>query len=686
MIRAALIFFGVFLCLVAQAAETKILQAQTLVVVLHDKQMASAMERQVRVRETSTGKIAQLTLQKINSSDSWSGFFVIQFFVGDNSSKTLEFLDSRFKPYLVYSGTSGAEINLFTEPKEMAQFIQKTQPEAGKIDFANIGNLPKTASVLPPEVKILPSAAAAAVAPSALHVTAGMDKGAIESQVRQQAKAQEQHQMSLEEQQARARAELLARQESLSAAEKKRKKDQATALVAEANALYAKQNYGAAEAKYKEAIGLDPEEEVYYYRYGVSLYKNEKYNESLAALSMAEVSGASALEKDYYTALNHLKLKDYDKAHKEFIEIRDENDPTLSPTAAFFAGNIEFQQLKFPAARKSMEYTIDNSNDPKLANSAETLLEQIDKSEAYYDRKKEKYRVTLFGGLIYDSNILNVAENNVATDVKSFRLNYGASFLAILHRTQKSDLGAQISVSDYYSSNTSFIGDAFLQTADPLETTFSVPFHYEIQMKDKALGWELAPYYKNTFMAPSGGTRELVISSFGLNTTLAWALSSDWFLSNRLDYSADNSYLSSAADDDQSSQRFGLTISPTKLLDLKGEESITTDVILYKNQAQGKNNTYNKYGLGVSYAFPFWMASQGNLRAEYANQPYTEATSAHTDQLLTVVASATKDIRKDLNFLASVMFQNSASDLDAYNYNKIVVTGLFTYTSSFLQK
>lgn len=659
---AALGIAGVFIANSAYALDAKISQTQSLELELQDNSIQGD-SRPLRVRDSESGKVAQVMLHRRGGpSGPWSGFFIIQFFIGDNRPRILEFSDPGQAPFYAYAipGQTVQRIVLFKSADELAKFVavQEQKQKAKPV-------------VAAPAAKVL--------SPQAVR--------RLERQAREEKRQQEKTQLVLEEEQAKQRALMLEQQAALSLAEKNRKKNTAANMVKEADKLYAKQDYAGAERKYAMAVDMDPEEDSYYYRYGVTLYKVENYNKSLATLSMADVPADLSLEKDYYIALNHLKLRDYDKARKEFVEIRGENDATLSPMASFFAGNIEMQQQKFPEARSSMEYVLDNSKDPQLDRSAEDLLNQIDKMQAFYESKKEKFRFTGFVGAVYDGNVLNVAENNVTTDVKAFRLNYGASALAIWNRTPTSDFGTQIGVSDYYSTNTSFQGDAVLQTADPLQLDLSLPFHKEFEFSKRSLNWELVPTYRSIYMSPTGGTRSEVIRSLGVNTTLAAPVQSDMLMAARLEVSKEETLLdSSVGDDDQSALRYGVTLLPTWILDLKGEKSLTLDAGYLINQAEGRNYRYKRSSLGLTYAFAAWWKSNASLRAEYSSQNYDEAVTTRIDSNPIVTAAFNKDLKRNVNWLMSVQYNVGDSDEDSYDYNKFVVTSLFTFTHSILGK
>ncbi|HEY8270857.1 MAG TPA: tetratricopeptide repeat protein [Pseudobdellovibrionaceae bacterium] len=672
--RTAFILMALCLGAISYAKETKISQSQAILVELRDP-AGEQEERLIRVKEVESNKVTQLTLQKEASSPQvWNGSFIIQFFVGDNSAKTLDFYDPTNSPYYAYisdgGGKSVQKIILFKTPEELSLFEVTMAEEKQKAAEKQEKQIAKQIQV---------------VAPKGAKAPISAEK--LNQLVRQQGRLQETTQMNIEEAQAKKRMALLEQQQKMSEEAKQKKKKEAAESAKKADAFYASQKYSQAEKLYATASELDPEAEAYFYRYGVSLYKVGNYNKSLAVLSMADVSGDNSVEKDYYVALNHMKLKDYDKARKEFVEIREENSPELSPMASFYAGNIEYQQQKFPEARKSMEYVIDNSKEPSLDKSAEDMLEQIDRMESFYESKKEKYRFKIYSGLIYDTNILNVAENNVSTDVKAWRLSYGASVLGMIHRTMTSDFGAELAVADYYSMNSTLNNDGTVQAADALEMDLNLPYHQEIKLNKNQMSLEVIPSYKNIYMATAGGSRALAIKTTALSTTLSAPIKSDLFLATKLDLSSDQSLVAtSVGDDDLSGPKYGLTFTPSKLLDLKGEKILSGELSYLKTQSNGINNRSAKTGLAISYGFPGVSKGTSSLRLDYTSQAYAEATTPRTDTNMILTGSYTKDFNKRWNMLLSLQYTSALSGVESYNYNKFLVTSLFTYTTSILQK
>lgn len=649
---AALSLFSIiFLTRILVAAPAQ--RVKALELELYDSSSVEQI-RSLRVVDKNTGKVAQVMVQKTErEGQPWAGVFIFQFVSGKALATTLEFSEKNGKPFFIYniSGKNVQRVVLFKSKEEMLKFRQQYQNRSAQNSKGKV--------------------------PSKLALRT------LQKTERENKRQQEQKQNELEQEQAIGRAKLLEQQATMTLVEKSQKKALARSLVDEADALYKNQDYSRAVEKYAQAVNEDPEEESYFYRYGVTLYKVEDYNKSLAILSIAEVDSSMAMEKDYYIALNHLKLQNYDKAKKEFLEIRSLNDSNLSPMSSYFAGNIELQQLKFSEARTSMEYILDNSQDPALDRSAEDLLERIDRLQLYHESKKEKYRFAGFVGAIYDGNVLNVSTNNASTDVQAIRLNYGVSALAILRRTPTSDLGAHIGVSDYYSTNTQLQGEATLQTADPLQFDVTLPFHKEIELSGRTWMWDINPLYRSVFMSPTGGTRSEVIRTLGVNTTVAAPFRENALMAVRFEGAQEENLLStSVGDDDQSSTRYGVMLMPTWLLDSSGSRFVSADLGYLVNNAKGNNFYFARTSLGLTYGFRYKWGTSVSLRGEYSMQDYERSLTPRKDSNPILTAAINKNISRNLNWAMSVQYNVGESDQEAYRYNKFVVMSMLSFNHS----
>lgn len=525
------------------------------------------------------------------------------------------------------------------------------------------------------------------ISPNATQEGIAKFKEKKETLIRLNDRIQEQTRLSFEAQEALKRAELLKQQELKSKEEKEKNKKLAAEKAAQAYVFYQKQNFKEATKLYEEASDLDPENDIFLYQYGVSLYKVNNYNKSLSILSMAEGGNQDPLEHRYYVALNHLKLNEFEKALSDFKEIKDDDDIKFSPISAFFAGNIELKQNKFKDSRENFQYVLDKSSDPQLDKEAELKLEELDRLESFYDSQKEIYRYTLFVGPQYDGNVLNISTQNLATNSEAIRLQYGGNFTYNAYRTMKSLYAVQFDLSDMYSLDKNLKADSTIQSADPLQMGLKVPMNHQWSMIGKDFYSNVTPSYSILSMSDDGGARKQIQTSLGIAFDLNWVQKRRWVNIAKAEYVSDTSTLVVSSDDDrQSAKRTTLGYSLIRLLDDKGSKSLAGDLSYILNSALGKNNNYNKTILGLSYNFPWTALYKGFSKLEYTDLKYPDNSSLRKDSIIVASIAASKDLTKTQNMSMNFAYTVNSSNVDSYKYNKFLVGFLYTYSGNYLKK
>lgn len=501
----------------------------------------------------------------------------------------------------------------------------------------------------------------------------------------QEIKKQEEERMSLEAQEALRREALLKQQQEMSEELQRQRKEKSAKLVTQASSLYTGGQYDQASQLFAEAVELDPGNGRAYYQYGVSLYKTNQYNKSLAVLAMAEGGPQSVAEHNYYVALNHLKLQESEKALDKFRYVRDENDPQLSATASFLAGTIEFQKELYTEARKSFNYTLDQSKDPEIDRQSEDMLEQIDQIENYNASAKDKLSYSLNLGASYDGNVLNTARQNITTDVEAYRLSYGGSLIYKIFQSFKTEWSAVVSASDIYSVDKTMTANATLQAADPLVYSISSPFRTQISTKTKSFLVNVTPAFSVLTMNVENNERKPILQSATLGSDVSFQIAPTWMSTYKLELNKDNSFLSSATDDDQTALRTTAGTVQTKLLDPKATRTLAGDLNYVSNQASGKNNNYTKTSLGVTYSFPGPSKYLGTVRGELASQKYIDNINERLDTTYTLSLGANKSLQKSLSINLSLQMVGNSSNVEANRYDKMLVSALLTYTGSLIR-
>lgn len=500
--------------------------------------------------------------------------------------------------------------------------------------------------------------------------------------------AQEASRLAMEALEKKRIEDLKKQQEAMDAAEKERRIQQAKDLAREAMVLFKKEDFKGAEAKFAKATELDPSNTSYMFPYGVTLYKIEKYNQSLVALNMAQGADVNITERDYFKALNHMKLKEPDPAHKYFTEVKSKNDKALSGTASFFAGVIDFQKERYDPAQKNFEYTLDNSTDPKMDQQAEAYIEQIANIKYFLEQKSKKFLVTLSLGLQYDSNILNVAAANAQTSMAGLRAAYGGTFEYRPVYSQNHEFSGIIGFSDLYSWDTSFKAKNEFQKTDPLSFNLSLPYKYKGLLWDKPFQATITPGYDTTYMnvdeSKSGvQNRETIVNSMYVRADNTFIRSEDYFATYSLELRNDQSQIDATDDENQSANKLTLSTAQTVFKNKKKTEAQIYDGALTMNNAKGKNQAFTRIDLGVSYTWP-WLTNvtwNGRLGAFYSN--YAQHTDSRKDSGLAANIGFQRPFSERWAGTGSLMYTKNNSNLSTNAYDKYILMLGANYNGAF---
>ncbi len=512
-------------------------------------------------------------------------------------------------------------------------------------------------------------------------------QGKKDTIVRLNDRIQEQARVSFEVQEALKREELLKQQQAQSEEAKRIAKAKAKELAAVAETKYKEEKYQEASDLFQKAYELDPDNDKFLYKYGVSLYKVGNYNKSLSILSLAEDGDQSRLEQLYYVSLNHMKLKEFDKALDGFNDLQEEKDPALSPTAAFFAGTIEFQKAAYPKAKERFQYVMDNSQDQKLDKQAEAKIEEIDRIEAFLESQREILKYNLYAGLQYDGNVLNISTQNLATNSEAYRLLYGGSLSYYYFRTMNSKYAAELSVADMYSLDKSFKADATIQAADPLQYGLRLPINFNYSLFNKGISSNLSPYYMMLNMSDDGGARKLILASTGLALDTQFEHSAGKYHILKMDYVVDKSSLVVAStDDDQSAKRLSFNYNWLMMLNSVGNKSFLADAGMVSNKSDGKNNNYSKTIFSGTYSFPWTTKYGGSARLDYTDLKYPDNSNLRKDTIYGLTIGATQELGKSKNIGLSFSYLMNNSNVDSYKYNKMLVGFTYGFSGSYLRK
>ncbi|PWU19513.1 MAG: hypothetical protein C5B49_05695 [Bdellovibrio sp.] len=522
-----------------------------------------------------------------------------------------------------------------------------------------------------------------------------VDRAAMEAQKQAQLAAEEKKQLDarakaeterqrLEEEEKNKKLELLRKQAALDAVEKAKRIAQAKSLATEAMKLYEQEKFSEAEENFQKASELDPENQNYNFQYGVTLYRNEKYNPSLVMLKMVK-EDVDPTEKHFFMGLDYLKLKDFDSAYREFLDVKSKNDKKLSAAAAFYAGVIDYQKEHYDSAKGLFEFVLDSSSDPKIDQQAEAYIEQVANIQKFQEMQKKKFIVSANLGINYDSNILAMNLANAPSDHAGFRGVYGGSVEYRAVYTPKNEFSGLISISDFYSTDNSFKADPTLQNLDPLVIDIKMPYRWKGQAFGKPYMLGLTPYFEDIHMNADGvGSRESILNSTALAFDQTFVVSDSWFSMVTLEARHDVSLTTPPSDaDNLTANKFTLYTTQTLFLDSKKSSGCGIEAGFINNQAIGDNQSYNQVTVAGSYFSPVGTNKLWTNRLGVLNSNYPKHLTGRADNNISFSTGLRSPLTEVLSLNLGANFAHNQSSISNYTYDRWSLTTSLAWLQSF---
>ncbi|MCB9072756.1 MAG: hypothetical protein H6623_03975 [Bdellovibrionaceae bacterium] len=434
---------------------------------------------------------------------------------------------------------------------------------------------------------------------------------------------------------------------------------------------------------YEKAIYLDPNNPLYNYARAIALYHQGFHVRSLALLEISHDSTIDESELNYYEALNYMKLGDTTSSIKLFDYVVADKDPQLSPSAAMYAGLLLRQENELSQAKERFQYVLDTTKNAELDKRAEKQIEELIAIEKFQEESKKKFSVSAYTGLMYDSNVLNIAQNNASLNVAAYRLMYGGSVDYKALYTPRHTLAPRLSFSDIYSVDKSFKSNSTIQSADPLQAEFALPYTYSFFLFDKSSTVSFYPAYSQIYMSLDESGRDLIYSSYALASTLTTSHFEKWISSYRLDLTNDTFHPNTTPDNDQTASKVGLSINNTRLFDSTGTKSLALNMLFLQNNAKGKNSFYDRYMLSIVGSYPMSESLLSYAKIDYLTQNYSKSETQRLDHGLIFTAGSVYSLKKNLSLNFSAQYNSNSSNVQLYDYNKFTVMTMLSYNSGF---
>ena len=477
--------------------------------------------------------------------------------------------------------------------------------------------------------------------------------------------------------------ELKRQQLAMKEAEIKARQQEAQKYADQALLSYRDGDYKNARLNFKKATELDPNNTSYYFKYAVSLYRLEQFNEALVIFKVTESVGAELIEKQYYMALVHYRLKELQPALANFQNVQDSKHPILGPSAAFYRGVILFGEEKFKPSKEAFEFVLDTSKDPKLDQKAEEFIEKIARIEMFKANQEKPNVVSGTVGISYDSNVLNSPDSSdqgTSTNVASPRFLGMGSYERRLIYERTHEWSAKVSSLYMYST------DSGASSADPFLNTVTSPYTLKGKLWGKGHKLTITPGFEALFMdAESNGTRSNILNSITLNISSTLIMSDQLFSTYILDFRNDDSNLTITDNADNSdANKITLKTSQTYFVDSSKKRAWIGNLAYILNNASGDNKTYNRIDAGFTYMAPIkkWDATWTAGLAYYLLN-YSKSSDSRKDNNLTASGSLSKPFVKWFTGGLSGNYSTNSSSTATYTYKKYTVMLTGTFNTSF---
>jgi tetratricopeptide (TPR) repeat protein len=508
---------------------------------------------------------------------------------------------------------------------------------------------------------------------------------AADLQVQKMAAANAAERFKLNEAESQHRQDMKNKFSSLSTAQKTQAKKQAEKTAADAMALFQHEKFDESRTAFQKAADLNPESPSFLFQEGASLYKMDRFNQSIVLLNLADGPSVRGVEKAYFMGLDFFRLKEYNSALKSLDAVIAYKDPALTPAAKFYKGIVYFEAKHWDDAQKAFQMVLDESQDKKLDETAEAYINQILRIRQFEAERAKKWLLTATLGEQYDSNVLLQSDSSrdtgTATNTEGWRSLFLGSFRYRPTYEEDHEFAVQLDTVTMYSVDKDLKGDQTLRNADPTVLTLTLPYTRKGTLFGKGHKLDITPGYEDILMSVEDNTTKVIIQSYTLGISNLFIMKDNWFANYNLELRQDNSKLaSSTGDADSTALKMKLTNGNIFLVSDDKSKIVTADIAYTLNQANGINSTYNRYDLAVGYILPTYWETSTNLKLGYFNQAYPQLVGGRTDNSYTLTTGFSKKINDiwSSGFLGSYNINDST--VDANQYKKW--TALLTLSAS----
>lgn len=391
-------------------------------------------------------------------------------------------------------------------------------------------------------------------------------------------------------------------QQAIAESEKKKRMDEAEQFAESALDFYRAQQYEQAEENFRKSFMLNPNSTQYYFQYGMSLYKNEKYNAAVIVFNIAKENKEFEKESIYYTGLSQYAMKEYETAFATFAELKKTKDEKLAPLASFYSGMIYYDQKAYEKAKPEFEEVLDTSKDPKLDQRAENYIDNINQVLQYAKIKERKVFLSASLGAIYDSNVLQQGDSSSdqggETEEKSLRyiLGLGAYYRPIF--TKAYEFGVKARTDYIYTQN----NDA--TDYDPWSIQLNAPYAYKTALFGKSYKLDVKPGYELLYLgqeADSGDPKK-TLKGYYLDVGNTFVMQDNWFTTFTLSFRKDDFF--EDADQGKNANKLTFKWSNMVFINEGKNKGILAELGHTKSDADDSVNSTKRFDLSAMYIAP----------------------------------------------------------------------------------
>ncbi len=470
---------------------------------------------------------------------------------------------------------------------------------------------------------------------------------------------------------------LVQQQKKLTVQEKEKRERAAEEYAASALDFYRANNFKEAEGQFKKSFDLNPDNKKYYFQYGITLYKNEKYNDAIVILGIAKQMSEFQLEASYYIGLCQYSLKEYESALSTFQDLKVKKDDKFSPLGSFYSGMTYYDQKSYEKAKTEFELVLDTSKDPRLDEKSERYIDIINQLMQLAKMRENKFFLSATAGALYDSNVLQQSDSSgdqgSATDKASLRFITGLGFYYRPIFDSKTEFGPKIRTDYIYTQKND------LSEYDPLSLQLTAPYSRRGEWFGKPHILSLKPGYELLHLGQedSSGRPKKTLKAYFAEWDNTFIMKDDWYTGGGLTVRKEDFF--EDADQGKNALKYTLKWTNIFLVNDAKTKSILADMGLTLNNADSSDSKSQRLDVSGLYVMPVLKDSAtfiGGLSVY--RLIYPDKTTKQTDMNYTLSANLAKQLNDWLSGTVLSSYTLNKSDVSSAEYKRWSIGVVFS--------